>query len=191
MGREYERKYRCPAEVFPGIQAAWGPFREIRMETTYFDTPERTLRRRKWMLRIRRENGQPICTLKTPLPDGGRGEWEVAEANLAQAIPALMKLGCPQELGQVSGLAPVCGAAFTRLAAEVTWGGSRLELALDQGVFLAGERSVPFSEAEVELKQGSDGDCDAFAQALAQEYGLTPEGKSKAQRAFALAGEPG
>lgn len=186
MGREYERKYRCPAEAFAGIRAAYGPFREIRMETTYFDTPGLALRRRKWMLRIRRENGLAVCTLKTPLPDGSRGEWECEAADIRSGIQALLALGCPAELAGAKDLVPVCGARFLRLAAELPWGGSRLELALDSGAFLAGERSAPFSEAEIELKQGADADCDAFAEALAREFKLVPEKKSKAQRAFAL-----
>lgn len=189
MGREYERKYRCTEEAFAGIQAAYGPFREIRMETSYYDTPALVLRQRKWMLRIRQENGRAVCTLKTPLPDGSRGEWECEAADIRSSIPALIAQGCPPELAALAdqGFTAVCGARFTRLAAELASGGARLELALDRGAFLAGEHSAPFAEVEVELKAGSDADCDAFSARLAEDFGLHPEPKSKAQRAFELA----
>ena len=76
MGREFELKYRADSGVIAAIRAAFGDFSEIRMETVYYDTLDAALSRRRWMLRRRYENGTSVCTLKTPLPDGSRGEWE-------------------------------------------------------------------------------------------------------------------
>ena len=42
---------------------------------------------------------------------------------------------------------------------------------------------------EAELKEGSEDAAAAFAIALAQEYGLRPETRSKIARAMALANE--
>ena len=62
-----------------------------------------------------------------------------------------------------------------------------VELALDTGCLLGGGRELPFTEVEVELKAGPESAAAAFAQALAAEFGLTPEPKSKYRRALELA----
>ena len=85
------------------------------------------------------------------------------------------------------GLTDVCGARFTRLAASLEVPGATVELALDQGVLIGNGKELPFAEVEVELKEGTDETAAAFARALAQEYGLIPEAKSKFARAMALA----
>lgn len=188
MGREYEIKYRAGAGVLRTLAAQFAPMEQIHMETAYFDTPTGALHRRKWMLRIRKENGKSVCTLKTPLSDGSRGEWETEGADLTAALAALLAQGCPGELEALSreGLEEQCAARFTRLAKRLTAGGSTLELALDQGMLFAGEKELPISEVEIELKTGRDEDCAAFGSSLAARFRLEPETKSKAQRAFAL-----
>ena len=189
MGREFELKYRTDSDTLDQISSRFGPFDTISMETDYYDTPEGALHERHWMLRKRLENGAAVCTLKTPLPDGSRGEWEVSAPSIDEALPLLLAAGCPGELEELarSGLLLWCGARFTRLARKVHASDSVLELALDRGIFLGGGKEQPFAELEVELKEGTEADCQAFAQALAGEYGLVPEKKGKAQRAFALA----
>lgn len=187
MGREYELKYQAEPVTLLEIQNKYRDFSQITMETVYYDTPCRTLGLRRWMLRLRLENGSPVCTLKVPLPDGSRGEWEAPAPSVEAAIPNLLRQGAPRELARLSGLEAVCAARFTRRAKLFPLGQTLVELALDQGVFLAGSREEPFSEMEVELKQGEEGEALAFAQALAREYGLTPEPRSKVQRAMALA----
>ncbi len=189
MGQEYELKYRANDRAVAAIREKFSGFTSITMETTYFDTPSRALSQRKWMLRRRLENGVAVCTLKTPGKDGARGEWETESTDMGKAVLKLCKLSAPEELLDLTaeGLIPICGARFTRLAAPVEGEGCTLELALDQGEFLAGEKHLPFAEVEVELKTGSRQAADAFGAALAEEFSLTPEEKSKAQRAFALA----
>ncbi len=187
MGREVEWKYRASSQVLKEIQKLYSGFTAITMETTYFDTPDEALQSRKWMLRRRLENGVAVYTLKTPLPDGSRGEWET-KCNPSEIIEKLCKLGAPVELKALteSGLAAVCAARFTRLAALIELPRCGVELALDQGCFLAGDRERPFCELEVEWKSGGEEDAAAFAQSLAQRFHLEPEPKSKAQRAMEL-----
>ena len=62
MGREYELKYRASANQMAAIMADYDGFREITMETTYYDTPERSLAPRHWTLRRRMENGAHLRT---------------------------------------------------------------------------------------------------------------------------------
>lgn len=190
MGREFELKYRADEAQLQHIEAAYGQFREIRMETTYYDTPDGIFSRLHWTLRRRIENGISVCTLKTNLPDGSRGEWEVEWGEILSAVPRLIALGAPKELENYtrSGVSPTCGARFTRKALTLAAGEGAVELALDSGVLLGGGQELPFAEVEVERKQGRDEDAIAFAQALAARFGLSREHKSKLRRALELAG---
>ena len=192
MGREFELKYRADGEKIAAIRGKYGAFSRISMETAYYDTPDMALRRRKWMLRRRYENGKAVCTLKTPLPDGSRGEWEMECGCMEDAIGRLRECGAPGELLTLTarGVAEVCAARFTRLAKTVDTGDAVLELALDQGVFLGGGNELPFAEVEVELKSGGESAAVAFAEVLAEEFALTPEEKGKAQRAMELLAKP-
>ena len=189
MGREFELKYRATPEQIAGIRKIAGEYREITMETTYYDTPGRKLSSLRWTLRRRFENGISVCTMKTPAADGGRGEWELEWPDITTAVPELCKLGAPRELLDLTaeGLEEVCGARFTRQAALLTRPDCTVELALDQGVLLGGGREIPLCEVEVELKAGSEAAAIAFAETLANACGLRPESRSKYRRALALA----
>jgi len=188
MGKEFELKYRADSGVIAAIRASFGDFSEIRMETVYYDTLDAALSRRRWMLRRRYENGTSVCTLKTPLPDGRRGEWETACDDIMTATKKLCKLGAPEDLLTLteSGLTEACSARFTRLAKQLVLERCTVELALDEGTLMGGGKTLPFAEVEVELKSGKEAAASAFAEALAQKFGLTPEPKSKAQRAMEL-----
>ena len=188
LGREFELKYQAASEDVERIREKFGDFTSISMETTYFDTEDRALRQRKWTLRQRLENGRAVCTAKTPLPDGSRGEWEVECADLAAGVKALCAMGAPKEiLDYVNlGVTPFCGAKFTRLAKTIQLPGGSVELALDQGVLLGSGRKLPFTEVEVELKCGEDSVAREFAQWLAREFDLREQPKSKLARAMAL-----
>ena len=191
MGREFELKFRSDADKIASIKEKYGDFTTISMETTYYDTPDRKLSERHCTLRRRMENETSVCTYKYPHKDGGRGEWEVEAASIEEGIIKLCDAGAGPELlyATVAGLVEVCGARFTRLAAPLEVPGAAVELALDQGVLLGNGKELPFAEVEVELKAGTDEAAVAFAKALAEEFGLVPEGKSKFARAMALAME--
>lgn len=188
MGREFELKYQADAGKIAEIREKFGDFTSISMETAYYDTPGGDLSARLWTLRLRMENGTPVCTLKTPRPDGSRGEWELECAAIANAIPGLWKQGAPEELLSLTadGVMETCGARFTRLAANLAIEGAAVELALDEGILFGGGQTLPLCEVEVELKSGSREAAEAFAQQIAEEFHLTPEPKSKVQRALAL-----
>ena len=188
MGREFELKYRADSAFIARIREKYGDFTAISMETVYYDTPDLALSRRRWTLRRRYENGTAVCTLKTPAPEGSRGEWELPCDSLREAVPELCKLGAPEELLTLTAdaLQVTCGARFTRLAKTIPLPDAILELALDQGVLIGGGKEAPFAEVEAELKEGSEDAVRAFAQALAAEFGLTEEPNSKHKRAMLL-----
>lgn len=190
MGREFELKFRAVPQQLAAIEATFpGIWQETVMRTTYYDVPGGALSARRWTLRHRLENDKHICTLKVPAPGGARGEFETENPDILSAIPELCKLsGCDDLLLLTrGGVAPVCGAAFTRRAGLLQLPGCTVELALDQGRLLGGDREMPLCEVEAELKSGSEDAARAFARTLADRFGLQGETKSKFRRALALA----
>lgn len=188
MGVELELKYKADEAALQSINAAFPePGVTLQMETVYYDTPDGALSARHYTLRKRLENGVSVCTLKTPAKQG-RNEWETECDNIQDAVPVLCKLGGPEELSSLTqaGLAPVCGAKFTRIAKTVQLPDAVVELALDRGVLTGGDKALPFYEVEAELKSGSEAALMVFAQALAQRFSLKPEPKSKFRRSLDL-----
>lgn len=189
MGQEIEHKFKGKEALFALLARDYPGLSPISMETAYFDDASRTLAGRQWMLRRRLENGDSLCTLKTPLPDGSRGEWEIRERDLPRALLQLVALGAPDELSTLGPLIQVCGARFLRRARLVAADGATFELALDQGVLLGGGRELPFWEVELEYKSGDLAAFRRYCEAFAHAYGLEPEPRSKFARAYALAQE--
>ena len=189
MGVEFELKYRANRQQLSAIgQTFAGEETRYRMQTTYYDTPAGSFSAEKCTLRRRMENDVSVCTLKTPAGGFGRKEWEVECGSIEEAIEKLCKLGAPRDILDLAheGLVPICGARFTRIAKTLCWEGARLELALDEGILTGGGREMPLCEVEVELKEGSQESCLAFARELSRRFGLQLEQNSKFRRALAL-----
>lgn len=188
MGSEFELKFRATPEKQEEIARDFGPFTAISLETTYYDTKNGALAQRKMTLRRRLENGNSVCTVKTPEIGGARGEWEVEAENIAEGIRKLCKLGCPVDLQALTadGLEPLCGARFTRQAVLVSLPEFTAELALDSGVLTGGGKEIPLYEVELELKSGSRDALVVFGEEFSSRYGLEKELRSKFRRAMAL-----
>lgn len=200
MGREFEVKLRAPgAEALaavledPEVTAlAQGAGRKLAMESVYYDTPRRELSARRWTLRRRRENERYVVTVKTPAPGRARGEWETEAESILAAVPVLCGMGAPEELKDLTagGVAPRCGAVFTRIAMDLRLpDGTLAELAADQGALLGGGKEMPFAEVELELKKGSEAEVEEFCRKLCLRHDLSEERLSKFARAAALAEE--
>lgn len=190
MGIEFELKFTAQPQKLSAIAAAYpAAYHTIQMETTYYDTQDRKLSDRHITLRRRMENDRSVCTVKTPVSDYGRGEWECECDDIEAAVLALCNLGAPRALLGLTaqGVVPVCGAKFTRRAGIVTHDGAQLEIALDQGILSGGDRQIDLCEVEVELKSGSPEAAIAFGTVLAERFELSPQSKSKFRRALALA----
>lgn len=187
MATEYELKFKASADVLAAVDAAFPGGTRLEMETAYYDTPTGAMSARRYTLRRRLENGISVCTLKTPAGEA-RGEWETECDCIEAAIPKLIEMGAPADLGELTkdGLVHICGAKFTRLAKTVILPECTLEIALDRGILLGGGKTEPLCEAEVELKDGAKAACDAFAGELAKKFGLVTEEKSKFARALRL-----
>ena len=99
-------------------------------------------------------------------------------------------LGAPQEIAalQPDALAPICGASFTRITAELRLSeNTSCMICGDVGDLTGGGRTALLCELELELKQGSEEALSAFARALMDTYHLSEQPLSKLQRARALA----
>lgn len=187
MGTEFELKYRATSAQLERIMAVFpGGYTRIPMTTTYYDTPAGELSARHCTLRHRQEGERHVCTLKTPRPDGARGEWETECDDIHKALDIL---------GELSGeklpdaLVITCGARFTRFAKAIETEDFTAELALDSGVLLNGTKEFPFAEAELELKSGSREKMEEYARLFAAIYGLERESLSKFARASMLGQE--
>jgi triphosphatase len=139
--------------------------------STYFDTPDRDLRAQGLSLRVRRSGGRYIQTIKA---DGtssaglfARPEWESEIAGASpephDAVSPLPTL-LPEEVLQ--SLTPVFTVEVTRRLGRLQHDGGEIEVALDHGRILAGDRSTPLDEVELELKGGNAAALFAFARAL-------------------------
>ena len=186
MGLEFELKYAITPSVLRAIEAHYGDFASISMETTYYDTADHALSTKNMTMRRRFENGASVCTLKTPADHYGRVEWELEENWAEAVVQSLFEKAAVAPI-PFDALKPVCGARFTRLAKTIVFPDCTLELALDEGILFGGGRELPLCELEVELKSGSQTALCLWAQALAHKYGLTAEHASKFKRALALA----
>ena len=189
MAVEYEMKYRATPEILEKIQADFpGHYTVTEMTTTYYDTPGADLAKLYWTLRHRQEGEVHSCTLKTPAGIDGRSEYEWKCEDILEAVPHLCRLSGSNALAQLAerGLVATCGARFTRTARKLIAGSTMAELALDSGGLVNGEKEEPFSEVEVELKQGYREETEVMGYLIRQSYGLTVENRSKFMRAKAL-----
>lgn len=204
MGKEIELKLHIDsAEQLEAVRSlpeltalAVGEELQYRMETTYFDTPDGALSKRKWTFRQRRENDICVTCLKTPaVREIGaaktRGEWETTEPDLKAAIGILIENGAPTDLSILTenGVIPTCGASFLRRAQLLRLpDGSMCELACDAGELIGGAHCEPFFEIELELKSGAPEQMLVLGKLLQKVCGLSVEPLSKFARARLLSG---
>lgn len=185
MSKEIELKFRLEEAKLPQILAdPWlsgffsSQIQELQMESTYLDTPARILEERRITFRMRRENGATRFTVKTPGAANERGEWEVSAGTVEEALPALAAIGAPM-------LPPPpyvtrASARFLRCMVRLRPAKRvEFELCLDRGTL----GTQPFCELELELKQGTKAELEAFGALLATRFSLTPEPRSKFARA--------
>ena len=192
MGVEYEIKLVPTQEKYFLLLEA--SFQEtgvhFDMETTYYDTIDRSLRRRDITLRKRMENGKSVCTMKTPA-DLGRNEYEVEAATIEEAIPQLCKLASAPDIADLlaSGVEEVCGARFHRIARRMQLTDGVVEVCIDRGQLLGGGKTLPLLEVELELIEGAPEGVRRNAAALCAAYQFKEEKRSKYARSYMLAME--
>src|SRR3954468_1361967 len=163
------------------------------LKSVYYDTPERTLRRNGLRLRVRQSRVRLVQTVKTDAADDPlrRGEWEAGVPSLAPD-PALAMPFIPEKLrGQVEAqpLEAVVTADVHRHARMIDLPSGTVEIAFDRGELTAGNRSLPVSEIELELKSGSASAIYELALRLAGHGDVKPSIRTKSARGVDLAAD--
>ncbi len=175
--------------------------RKATLSAIYFDTPDLLLARRRFALRLRKEDGHWVQTLKGP--GRGRGaerlEDEVAVAADGTpergdaAVPALdldrhahstvgRRLRALLRRAKRPALAEVCRTEVTRSRRLLNAHGAAVEWALDEGELTAAGRTRPISELELEFKRGDPAGLYASAHDWAALHGLWIDPVSKSER---------
>jgi triphosphatase len=162
-----------------------------RLKSVYYDTPERTLRRNGLSLRVRQSGARFVQTVKTDAVDDPlrRGEWEASVPSLAPDLTLAMPF-IPEKLRghlEAQPLEAVFTADVHRHARLIELPSGTVEIAFDQGELTAGDRSLPVSEIELELKSGSASAIYEIALRLAEHGDVKPSIRTKSARGFALA----
>jgi inorganic triphosphatase YgiF len=177
------------APLLSGVTVS--PEREII--STYFDTQSRELKRNGLTLRLRRKGrAAPVLgvkwTAETTEDAFTRGEIEVRapdgmpDINLFEPV---LRDRLKAMIGDAA-LTPLFETRFKRRTAVVTHGRSDIELAVDDGVIIAGNSRLPLTELELELKSGNTADLVNCARELAKECGLSLQFEPKAGRGYRL-----
>lgn len=203
--RELELKLRVPPADLDRLAAspvlagrALGPARRRRLVSVYFDTPDARLRARGLALRVRRIGRRRIQTLKAEPRVGGlaadRAEHEVTVAGDVPDLAAFRAPGVRELVGLVlpGELVPMFETRIERTALTIAWPAperpeAEVEVALDHGRILAGNRREEVSELELELRRGPPGALVALAEELRSLAPLAVETRDKATRGWALA----
>ncbi|WP_441236957.1 CYTH and CHAD domain-containing protein [Bradyrhizobium sp. 930_D9_N1_4] len=161
------------------------------LTSIYYDTPERLLRRNGLSLRVRRSGTRFVQTVKTDATDDPlrRDEWEASVPSLAPDLALAMPF-IPEKLRgrlEEQPLEPVFTADIHRHARMIDLPSGTVEIAFDQGELTAGDRSLPVSEIELELKNGSASTIYEIALRLAEHGAVKPSIRTKSARGFDLA----
>lgn len=174
----------------PGIAARSS---RTRLVSTYYDTPDHALARRGSTLRVRRDRGKYVQTVKSgggPDDSGlARGEWEDRVAS-ERPDPHARQTGAFLSPEIAAALRPVFRTEVSRttipLAPEPA---TRIEAAIDRGRIRDGDESPaePISEVELELKSGQPTALYDVALQLLHVAPLRLERRSKAERGYRLA----
>jgi len=163
------------------------------LQAIYFDTPDFDLQRKGASLRVRRESGRWIQTVKwAGGVRGGLHERNELEVEVPGPSPDCEKIVHPDlaPLFRSAHLTGTLRAMFetriTRSCRMITVDGATVEASLDRGEIRSGERTEAVSELELELKDGAAPALFRLALTLAANVPVHLENRSKAERGYAL-----
>lgn len=200
---EIELKFQVPPQARAAVRAAvngrGGAARAVRLQAGYFDTADGRLAAAGVALRLRREGGRWVQTLKAAGADAmTRLEHNVPRRERAAAMPApdlALHAGTPagERLAALLGADDAASlhcryrTDIRRLRRELRRPGGVLELAFDQGRIVAGDAELPVCELEIELLRGTPAVLLAAARTWVTRHGLWLDVRSKAERGDRLA----
>jgi triphosphatase len=163
------------------------PAKIVKQRSIYFDTRDRALWQEGYTLRIRQVGEARMQTVKATGPARSlfaRSEWETPiegdEPVLDHTSPLIGEFGANLKLE------PVFDVLIERRQWDLGENGSRIEVVIDQGEVISGDRRSHICEAEVELKDGKTSDLFVFTRKIDGVTGFRFGVRSKAERGFLL-----
>lgn len=174
------------------IKSDFGSFTIVSMNADYYDTPDLDLLKHNYVLRIRKENGEYVCTLKKrdkELDSGVliRKEWNKILPSKKLSLSYFSEV--VGELEAIVGgkvLIEILETDFIRRKMDIAYKSSKLELAVDYGKIVSNDQEVPIMEVEIELKEGVEEDILAFIEEYLKGYSLRVDTESKFARGLHL-----
>lgn len=179
------------------------PTRVQQLSARYFDTPDLHLLRHGAGLRVRKEDGVWVQTMKAggSVQSGlhSRNEWEGAVDRSWPRLGKLRKLVGDDAHWQAilaapelkDRLEPLFLVNVERHLWDLEVDGNRIEVALDVGHIDRKSQQVPVNEIELELKDGDPAGLYAFALQLLEDIPLRISNINKAQRGYLLVRDSG
>jgi inorganic triphosphatase YgiF len=182
--------------------------REPDLVNLYYDTAQHDLTGRQMTLRLRQDGRLTTITLKSGEIEASelqqRFEWTAVlppdwDGDLRNGLDTgwfrreATSMGDPDAaltdalaLIKSHPLVVLCEARFHRTTLDIGYGDSLLELAVDRGELIAGERNEELYEIEVELKEGDVRDLVELGHEMQNSLPVTPEPLSKFARCLRL-----
>ena len=195
--REIELKFELDQADVVRIKSLFAarfgePSSTKHLTSVYYDTAAKDLAEAGVSLRVRSDtSGAMTQTVKrsgnstAALFD--RDEWETSLTTPQPDLKAFNTTPAGAGLADASlKLAPIFESVVDRSVWQVTHEGSRIEVALDQGRVVAGRRSQPLTELELELKHGTPCHLFGLVRALGEIGSLRPGVLTKSERGYRL-----
>jgi inorganic triphosphatase YgiF len=195
--REVELKFDLDPAAVGALQAhplLCGQPADIKQtDSVYHDTPKGKLWQAGVTLRVRRSGEAFIQTVKADAAAAAglfdRAEWEHRTASAEPDLTLIAGTAAEPLLRKDSAraaLRPVFGTLVERRRWHVAQDGSEIELILDRGEVIAGERRQPIVEVELELKSGAPAALFALADQLGRSVPLRLGVLTKSERGHRL-----
>jgi inorganic triphosphatase YgiF len=197
---ETELKLSVPPDRLPGFKRSpvlrtlkGGRGVTRRLLTIYYDTPSLALARQGMALRVRHLGQKRVQTVKLGGGEGTvvqqRPEIEVEIPGDVPDLELIPDVEVREKVATAAAGEPLA-PAFIADVGRTTWPvrlfDSEIEMALDVGEIRGGERKLPVSEIELELKSGRPERLIELALVLHKTVPVRVEHASKAARGFAL-----
>ncbi|HTS40281.1 MAG TPA: CHAD domain-containing protein [Xanthobacteraceae bacterium] len=199
VAREIELKLALTPADFAALKAhptfaelLESPVSHETLTSVYFDTDQRDLRDHGVTLRVRRSGDKFIQTIKSVSPSGSvleRGEWEHelegGQPDLDAAAGTALESVLTAHVRAT--LRPVFETRVRRTYYHLADSAWQIEFAYDQGEIVAGNRTLPICEIELELKFGYRAALFELARMIVEVIPAQVTLEAKSDRAYQLA----
>jgi triphosphatase len=192
---EVELKFKLAPEALQRLRddpIFAGSSQRRQLNTVYYDTPDYELRDEGVSLRVRESDGRFVQTVKSRKGQAlfNRYEWE---SDVEDGRPHADRLSGTPVAKVLSDdiqrrLSAIFSTKVARTVRDLRRDGAIVEMSLDEGEIVAGDRSEPICELELELKRGEPEALFDLARHLGCEGPLRLSFETKSERGYRLAG---